>query len=300
MSTWIGKRLWHALKTGVVRWNRDDGAMLSAAMAYYGAFSLFPLCLVLVAAVGLFTKWSDQAQQWQHELFSAMKERIGPYLTEQLQSFLAIIQEQAKVGGPLGLLALAIAAIGIFLQLEAMFNRIWGAPAPPYRGWLVALWSVVKGRFIAFTMLLLVGLLLLVLFAANMVLFGIKSYVQALPMGVWAWRGLQLLFIIGGNTALLGIIYKTIPKAAIRWGEALAGSLFVAITWQIGQYLLALFVIGAKYSAYGVIGSLIAVMIWFYYASAAVFLGGEFVRALGTEQNEKHHGDTESTEKKAV
>ena len=52
----------------------------------------------------------------------------------------------------------------------------------------------------------------------------------------------------------------------------------MAITWQIGQYLLALFVIGDKYSAYGVIGSLIAVMIWFYYASAAVFLGGEFVR----------------------
>jgi membrane protein len=132
-------------------------------------------------------------------------------------------------------------------------------------------------------MLLAVGLLLLVLFAANMVLFGIKSYVMALPVGPRAWQALQTLFIIAGNTALLGVIYKTIPKAPVRWREALAGSLFVAITWQIGQYLLALFVIGDKYSAYGVIGSLIAVMIWFYYASAAVFLGGEFVRALGEE-----------------
>ncbi len=63
MLTWLRNRLWPALKTSVVRWNRDDGAMLSAAMAYYAAFSLFPLCLVLVAAVGLVTQWSGHAQR---------------------------------------------------------------------------------------------------------------------------------------------------------------------------------------------------------------------------------------------
>ena len=286
MQTWIGKRLWNALKTSVVRWNRDDGAMLSAAMAYYAAFSLFPLCLVLVAVLGLVTKWSGHAHQRERQLFAMLREQIGPWLTAQLQTILALIQEQAKVGGPLGLLALTIAAIGIFLQLEAMFNRIWGTPARVHQGWLGVVWSVVYGRCIAFAMLLGVGLLLLVLFAANMVLLGLKSYVLALPVGFRAWQTLQTLFLIAGNTALLGVIYKTIPKAPVRWVEALAGSFFVAVIWQIGQYLLALFVIGDKYSAYGVIGSLIAVMIWFYYASAAVFLGGEFVRALGPENSD--------------
>ena len=103
----------------------------------------------------------------------------------------------------------------------------------------------------------------------------------ALPAGRLIWWALQSLFLIGGNTVLLGVIYKTIPKAPVRWTAAFGGGLLVAVTWQIGQYFLALFVIGEKYSAYGVIGSLIALMLWFYYAAAAVFLGGEFVRALG-------------------
>jgi membrane protein len=287
MLKWLRNRLWPALITSVVRWNRDDGAMLSAAMAYYAAFSLFPLCLVLVAAVGLLTQWSGQAQEYQQQLFRAMEAQIGPWLTGQLQTFLIVIQERAKVGGPVGLLALMIAAIGIFLQLEAMFNRIWETPARPYRGWLAAVWWAVWGRCVAFAMLLGAGTLLVALFAANLVLFGIKSYVLALPVGGHAWWALQTLFIIGGNMVLLGMIYKTIPKAPVRWREALSGGLLVAVTWQIGQYFLALFVIGEKYTAYGVIGSLIALMIWFYYAAAAVFLGGELVRALGDERKDE-------------
>lgn len=35
-----------------------------------------------------------------------------------------------------------------------------------------------------------------------------------------------------------------------------------------------------QYSAYGVLGALMGVMLWFYYASAVVFLGAEFVHAL--------------------
>ena len=285
MLTWMRKRAWPALKTSVVRWNRDDGAMFSAAMAYYSAFALFPVCLVLIAVFGLVTKWSGQAQERQRQMFHLLKEHIGPWLTEQLQIILSVIQDQAKVGGPLGLLVLLIAAIGIVLQLEAMFDRIWNTPNPVHKSWLAAVWSAVFGRCVAMLMLLGVGMLLVVLFAANMVLFGIKAYVMALPVGPGAWHTIQTLFIITGNTLLLGLVYKAIPKAPVRWREAFCGSLLVASTWQIGQYLLALFVIGEKYSPYGVIGSLVAVMIWFYYASAAVFLGGEFVHALGPENS---------------
>ncbi len=285
MLTWMRKRAWPALKTSVVRWNRDDGAMFSAAMAYYSAFALFPVCLVLIAVFGLVTKWSGQAQERQRQMFHLLREQIGPWLTEQLQIILSVIQDQAKVGGPLGLLVLLIAAIGIVLQLEAMFDRIWNTPNPVHKSWLAAVWSAVFGRCVAMLMLLGVGMLLVVLFAANMVLFGIKAYVMALPVGPGAWHTIQTLFIITGNTLLLGLVYKAIPKAPVRWREAFCGSLLVASTWQIGQYLLALFVIGEKYSPYGVIGSLVAVMIWFYYASAAVFLGSEFVHALGPENS---------------
>jgi len=52
---------------------------------------------------------------------------------------------------------------------------------------------------------------------------------------------------------------------------------------KIDRYLLLSWVIGETYSAYGVVGSLMGVMLWYYYASAVVFLGAEFVRALSEE-----------------
>ena len=58
----------------------------------------------------------------------------------------------------------------------------------------------------------------------------------------------------------------------MRWRDALCGGVLVAFLWQIGQHFLALFVISNRYSVYGVVGSFIALMVWFYYASAAVFL----------------------------
>ena len=66
----------------------------------------------------------------------------------------------------------------------------------------------------------------------------------------------------------------------------MAGGLFVSIIWLIGQRLLVSFVIGDGYTAYGVVGSFIAIMLWAYYASAALFLGAEFVQALSTPPTE--------------
>jgi uncharacterized BrkB/YihY/UPF0761 family membrane protein len=48
--------------------------------------------------------------------------------------------------------------------------------------------------------------------------------------------------------------------------------------------LLCLVVVAEQYSAYGVLGVLMGVMFWYYFASVVVFLGAEFVHALSEEQ----------------
>ena len=57
MLKWLTRRIWPATKATWKQWNEDDGFLLSAAMAYYAAFSLFPLLLVLIAGVGLLTRF---------------------------------------------------------------------------------------------------------------------------------------------------------------------------------------------------------------------------------------------------
>jgi membrane protein len=277
------------LVRAVRRWGSDNGSLHSAALAYCAAFSLFPLCLTLIAVVGVVIRLSGSVQDQQRETLRLLREHIGPWMADQLQVILLGISEQAAVGGPLGLLTLMIAAIAIFVQLETMFDAVWQGAGERSKNWLALVWNVVYERLIAFLMLLGVGVLLILLFLANIVLSGTRYYVR-LHATSSAWLALQWLMVIVGNALFVALIYKTVPRAAARWRDAFTGGLFVALVWQIGQHLLASFVISDHYSVYGVVGSFIAVMVWFYYASAVIFLGVEIVHALSPAGNESRGG----------
>ena len=60
-------RIWHYLWSVLQKtwegWQEDDGFLLSAAMAYYAAFSLFPLCLVLISILGFVLRLSQRADR---------------------------------------------------------------------------------------------------------------------------------------------------------------------------------------------------------------------------------------------
>ena len=67
------------------------------------------------------------------------------------------------------------------------------------------------------------------------------------------------------------------PAGATHWP---GGLLVSSIVWLGGQRLLVRLLIGPGYTAYGIVGTFIAVMIWVYYVSAILFLGAEFIEAL--------------------
>jgi membrane protein len=285
---WIRSQLWPALKTSAQRWSSDGGSLHSAALAYYAAFSLFPLCLTLIAALGVVTTIFGEVQDRQRQMLSLVRENIGPWLADQLQVILLTVKGQATIGGTLGILTLMVAALGMFVQLETMFGSVWKNSERPTYGWRTALWTILYERIVAFFMLLGVSVLVILLFAANMILSGVKFFDTRLSLNHATWMIVQWLSAISGNTALLALVFRTIPRAPIRWKEALVGGLLAAFILQIGQHFLAMFVIGDYYSVYGVVGSFIAVMVWFYYASAVVFFGAEVVRALGADAHDAH------------
>ncbi len=279
-------RIWNyvlsVLQKTAEGWQEDDGFLLSAAMAYYAAFSLFPLCLVLISIMGFALRLSQRADNAQTLLLEQVKSRAGPWLADQLQVLLAHVKSDADLTGPLGAMALLAAAIVVFLQLDYMFDRIFGAAKSKAVTTLWGYtWSVVYGRLWAFLMLLAVGALLLALFVANVILSGVRTEVEwTLPGGVVIWGWFHFLFTLATNALLFGVIYKILPKVPVLWREAFAGGLLVSLVWILGQRLLVTFLIGTSYTAYGIVGSFIAVMIWLYYVSAILFLGAEFVESL--------------------
>jgi membrane protein len=172
-------------------------------------------------------------------------------------------------------------AIGIFSQLESAFERLWQDTTPHQHGAWAAIRNALWNRLKAFLTLAALGLLLLISLVSDLVLTALRNWAQDLDGGILAWRITQWLFTVSLNAVVLTLIYKLMPRAAVAWRHASCGGLLAALAWQVGSQILGRFIIGGNYSAYGVVGSFIAVMLWVYCASVLLFLGGQLVQVLG-------------------
>jgi membrane protein len=258
--------------------------LLSAATAYYATFSFFAFCLVVIAGLGFVGRYSTALQVQQDTFIEHVSSSVSPWLADQLEGILKAVEARAVLGGPLGLVALLVAAIGIFTQLANIFDRIWETPESDTRSWWAAVRSALWDRLLAFITLLAIGGLLMAVSLADAILAGFRTYLDQLPTGKSTWHVLQWFSTIGCDAILLAVLYRVLPRRRVRWGDALAGGLSAALIWSLGRYLLLLLVVGERYSPYGVVGALMGMMLWFYFAAAVVFLGAEFVHALRPDE----------------
>lgn len=277
------ERISPALIGAFPEWLAKDGPLHSAALAYYAAMSIFPICLVLVAAFGFISRNSTAVHERQLELLEAIGASTSPWLASQLQGLLAGIKTQADVGAPLGLSLLLLAGIGVFGQIEASFQRIFTSAEPEHHGILSILKLALYDRLLAFLLLLATGGLLILVFLLNILLSTIRARYLMVDESSPVWQHFQLLLTLMLNLTLFSLLYKALPRVVVNWSAAVTGGLLVAVVWQIGQRVVERFVISDHYSAYGVIGSFLAVVLWLYYASAVIFLGAVFVRRMNAK-----------------
>jgi membrane protein len=215
----------------------------------------------------------------------AAASQVSPAVGEQIAALLAKVRDHAGTGGPLGFALLLFVVLAIFVQFERAFDVIWGAPKADSKGIIASLKRIVFIRFKAFMMLVGVWGLVMASLFVNLSWTGYEEYAAAAlphlsPAGWW----LQQLASLAINVIAFALVYRLVPKACVLWRHALAGGLLAGVLWEVGRLVLAMFVIGQRYeSAYGVIGSFMAVMLWCYYGAAVMFLGAEYTQALGAE-----------------
>ena len=288
---WITRRFWPRIWATANKWLEDDGPTWAASLGYYAAFSFFPLVLLLISVTGYLLTFSHQAQLEQDKIINKLIEVIGQQTSKELaqqagnllNSWLNGVKSNASVSGPVGLVTLLFAAIGIFTQLEAAFGRIWHVEADPNRK--TGIWAVVRNvlfvRFRAFLMLLATGALVLLAFIASLVVSAIGHHAQEVPLGKTLLRLVSIGVGASLNTLCFTLLYRLLPKRPVLWRHAVAGALVAGIAWEIGRQLLSLFLIGGSYTAYGIVGSLIVLMLWCNYGSMVLLFGAEYVEITG-------------------
>lgn len=279
----LAARVWFVTRETFTRWSRNDGQLLASSMAFYTALSFFPLLLVFTSALGFALRFSSGAQSAQQQLVQMLERNTDPHFAASVQTILSEVRGNAPIGGPVGLLTLLFSSLYAFAQLDSGLARIWHADSERSHSYWSVLVNLLTNRLKAFLLLLGLGILVVMLFFANMALTIARDHTVETAWSTWGFRWLQILGTMAINALVFAALYKVLPEAKVHWRHALAGGSCVALVWEVGRQVLAFIIVRSNYGAYGVIGAFLAVMVWVYYASILLFLGAQMVQVLGDD-----------------
>lgn len=276
---WLKQHVYDPVSKTFTQFGLDDGYLLAAGVAYYVGLTLFPILWVLIGVLGSLLRLADPHQDARDEVLRVVAVNASPEVAEQVGEVLAPFERIGTPGGLVGIAIVLFTAGTIFAQFERAFDRIWRFTPPEDLGWIATLKSLLIERVTAFMLLIGVGGLVVLTLVATMVLEQIKQLTsEFLPLPRASWEIVQTVTTIAINTVAFGVLYHVLPRARVRWREAFRGGLIVAIVWEAGRRALTYFLIGDRYSVYGLVGGLIAIQLWAYYAVTVILLGAEYVR----------------------
>ena len=279
----MARTTYDLLRETLAEWWRDDALRLGAALSYYTVFSLAPILVVSVAVAGLV--FGPEAASGR--LVSEMQGLLGPDGARVISTLI----ERAAVRGDagwaataLGLATIALGASGAFGQLQYALNEIWNVKTAPSRGLL----GLVRDRFLSFSMVVVIGFLLLVALvvsAALSALDDIAGMYGAILQPVLAVLNFAASFAI--VTFLFAAIFKVLPSTEIRWRDVWVGAAVTAALFVVGKEAIGLYLGNTSVaSVYGAASSIVVILVWVYYSSQILFLGAEFTQVFARRRGE--------------
>jgi membrane protein len=220
----------------------------------------------------------------QSQFLKIVAEKSSPDLAADIEVLLRDAGSGAVLGGPLGAISLLLLSVAIFVHLQRAFDRVWGIHKPMRRGVMAALSTALYRRLKAFLMLLGLGAGIVVTFVSSLVLAAIATYSDGILPGserLFSW--IHIAVSLTANWFLFTVVLKTLPRADVPWRAARRGGMLASIVWEVGRQVLAAVLIGKRFTAFGVVSSFLAIMVWIYFASAVVILAAEFVQVVASQ-----------------
>lgn len=272
----MANKLWTLAKCAVKNWVADRSSTAGAALAFFSAFSLAPLLVILLAVAG----WIVGAEAAYGQLSSTLTQLFGRATADVLLEAMKHSQESEGIAAAaISIVSLIIGATTVFAALEEALDNIWRAqPSTPN-----ALWGWLRVRILSFGMILAVGFLLLVSLSITAALAALRTMIAArFTELVIVTSALDFVISVTLITGLIALIYRYLPSKRLPWRPVLIGGFVTALLFYLGRWLIGLYLARATQpSAFGAAASFAAMILWLYYSAQIFLLGAEFTACAG-------------------
>jgi len=280
----VSKRrtLWQVLRGTTDNWLEDQASSISAALAFYCAFSLAPLMIIIVAFAG----WVVGDQVAYSYVGSQLTMLFGaPSAKLVLDAMRGAQTTDGALATIVSVVMLLVGASTVFAALESALQQVWGGRLPTSRGWR----GFVRARLISFGFILAIGFLLLVSLTLTTALAALRGYVLRHFEGmVGLFASLDFIVSVVLGTGLVALMYRYLPARRLAWRHVLTGALVTAVLFHVGRWAIGLYLGRATQpTAYGAAASFAALLLWLYYSAQIFLFGAEFTACLGESRQPK-------------
>ena len=247
----------------------DDILNLAAQQAYYFFFALFPALLFAIAVASFFP-----LQNLIDETV-AMLSRFAP--AEVTKIFTDAMRQLSQQNSG-GILTFAFfvtiwsssgAMVSIITTLNAAYDVTESRP-----WWKTRLLAI--GLTVGIAFFMLVSMFLVI--AGPTLAQNLATRMNLGPAFTWTWWVLQWPVVFALVATAIGIVYYFAPDVEQDWVWITPGSVLATLLWLAVSVALKLYyqyVPGAANPAYGAIGGIMALMLWFYASGMALLMGAE-------------------------
>jgi membrane protein len=274
------KRMWPVIKQAGLNWSTDGASSIGAALAFYCAFALAPLLVIVVTIVGRIVG----AQVAYGYVAAQLTALLGAGSAQLLLSAMRSSQtQQGMIATIVSLVSLLVAATSVFAVLELALEKMWGVETLKSRGW----WSFVRTRLVSLGVILAIGFLLLVSLSITTAVSALRGFITQQYTGfLILTEAVNVLLSIGTSTALVALIYQYMPVRRLAWKPVLTGALVTALLFHAGRWAIGLYLgTAVQPSAFGAAASFAALLLWLYYSAQIFLYGAEFTACLGDPNN---------------
>jgi membrane protein len=277
-----------------------NGSYMSAAIAYYAFFSLFPLSLALIAVFSLVLG----SQDFEADFIDGLRQQI-PVLAEADDEFLGNFFESISRGRTAGGV---VAIIGLFWVSQQVFSAI--------RKSINVIWGINKTRPFFTERLMDIALMFgaATLLFASVIITGLITFISELT-AIWLpdapisdaalWqRGAVFIPLLLTFIVFL-TLYWWLPNTKLKFREVWPTALAGAAAFEISKAIFVFYLrnmSGVATSIYGGVSAIIVLMI-FVYVSAIILLVGAMLTSryafylAETEQKKRNRSLSRSLER---
>jgi membrane protein len=281
----VPAKIWNLAKCAVTSWVTDRSSAAGAALAFYCAFSLAPLLIILLTVAG----WIVGAETAYGQLSDTLTQLFGHATAGVLLEAMKQSQQSEGIAAAvISIVSLIVGATTVFAALEEALDTIWNAQALAPKG----IWGWVKVRILSFGVILAVGFLLLVSLSVTSALAALRAVIasrfsELVVLAAVLDFAISLTLVAG----LIALIYRYLPSKRLPWRPVLIGAVVTALLFHLGRWMIGLYLAkSTQPSAFGAAASFAAMLLWLYYSAQIFLLGAEFTACAGGVKDERRSG----------